>query len=97
MIVKLNAFEVKLLNAYKKDGYKSIRQINRANILLLLNKGKKLKDIVDFLDVERTTVWRTGKRYLEEGIQKALEELERPGQPTKYTMEHQAGLVALGL
>jgi putative transposase len=95
MVIKLKPSEIKFLNEFKNEGSKSIRQINRANILLLLNKGKKVRDIVDFLDVERTTVWRTGKRYLESGMQMALEELERPGQPVKYTIKHQTELVAL--
>lgn len=93
--INLKPGEVKFLNEFKNEGKKSIREINRANILLLLNKGKIINDIVDFLDVDRKTVWRTRKKYFESGIGSALTESERLGQPVKYTMKHEAEVVAL--
>jgi transposase len=93
--IKLKLSEVRFLKEFKNEGQKSIREINRANILLLLNKGKSITEIVDFLDVDRKTVWRTGKKYLQSGIENALVESERSGQPIKYAMEHQTELVAL--
>lgn len=83
------------MKEFRNTGYKSIREINRANILLLLNKGKSVKDIMDFLDVDRTTIWRIGKKYVQSGVTEALMELERFGQPIKYTMKHETELVAL--
>lgn len=50
---------------------------------------------MDFLEVERTTIWRTRKRYLEEGLEKALQEKERSGQPRKYGAKQRAEVVAL--
>jgi len=41
-------------------------------------------EIEDFLNVDRLTIWRSKKKYLTQGIEKALEEQERPGQPVKY-------------
>jgi putative transposase len=93
--LKLKAAEVNFLKEFKNLGHKSIREINRANILLLLNKGKSVKDIMDFLDVDRTTIWRTETKCLQSGVANALLELERPGQPVKYTMKHETELVAL--
>jgi len=61
----------------------------------LLNKGKKDSEIVDFLGVERTTIWRTRKRYLEEGLESALQERERSGQPRKYGPRQEAEVIAL--
>lgn len=92
----LSAEDLVYLRQYKHDhARRSVRQLNRANILLLLNKEKTETAIADFLDVERTTVWRTKKRYLDKGLLHALEEDPRPGQPKKYTITHQAELVAL--
>jgi putative transposase len=93
--LKLKAAEVTFLKEFKNLGHKSIREINRANILLLLNKGKSVKDIMDFLDVDRTTIWRTETKYMQSGVANALLELERSGQPIKYTMDHETELVAL--
>ncbi|SDE00519.1 Homeodomain-like domain-containing protein, partial [Niabella drilacis] len=93
--VKLSAKELSYLDEQKRSGDSSLRRYNRINILLLLNKGKKNTEIEDFLDVDRVTIWRTKKRYLEEGIEKALEEDARSGQPAKYTTDHETELAAL--
>jgi putative transposase len=93
--VKLSKKELKYLEVQKKSGNLSLRKYNRINILLLLDKGKRNKEIEDFLGVDRVTVWRTKSRYLEQGIERALEEEERPGQPKKYTTDHEAELAAL--
>jgi transposase len=93
--IKLRKKELLYIDEQKRSGNLSLRRYNRINILLLLNKGKKNAEIEDFLGVNRVTIWRTKKRYLEEGIEKALEEEERPGQPVKYTTDHEAELAAL--
>jgi putative transposase len=63
--VKLSQSELAFLHSFKSSDKRSQREYNRANILLLLHKGKKDAEIVDFLEVERTTVWRTRMRYLQ--------------------------------
>jgi transposase len=93
--VSLNQKELEYLRSFKRSAKRSQREYDRANILLSLHKGKKDIEIVDFLEVERTTVWRTRKKYLEEGIERALGERARSGQPKKYTQKHEAEVVAL--
>lgn len=93
--VKLKPSEIEFLKAFKSSGKRSQREYDRANILLLLDKGKSDTEIVDFLDVERTTVWRTRKRYLEEGLDKSLQEKQRSGQPKKYGAKQEAEIIAL--
>lgn len=93
--VKLRKSELSYLDSYKISGKLSLRQYNRLNILLLLHKGKMVNEIADFLNVDRITVWRTKSRYLKYGIDKALEEDKRPGQPVKYATDQQAELAAL--
>lgn len=93
--IKLTKSELFYLNSYKNTGKISLREYNRINILLLLHKGKKITEIEDFLNVDRITVWRIKKKYLEHGIKKALEEEERPGQPVKYATDQQTELAAL--
>jgi transposase len=93
--VKLKKSELSYLESYKNSGNLSLREYNRVNILLLLNKGKKAADIEEFLHVDRITVWRTKKKYQEQGIKKALEEDARPGQPVKYATDQQAELSAM--
>ena len=95
MKVKLSPSEIEFLRTFKSSGKRSQREYDRASILLLLDKGKLDTEIVDFLEVERTTVWRTRKRYLEEGLEKSLQEKERSGQPKKYGDKQQAEVIAL--
>ena len=92
--IKLKKSELLYLESYKSSN-RSLREYNRANILLLLHKGKKIVDIEDFLNVDRITIWRTKKKYLEQGIKNALEEDARSGQPVKYVADHHAELAAL--
>ena len=93
--LKLTKKEIEYLKAQKQSGSLSVRKYNRINILLLLDKGKKNGEISDFLGVDRVTIWRTKNRYFEQGIEKALEEEERSGQPKKYETEHEAELASL--
>ena len=93
--IKLSKKELNYLANEKAKGNLSTRKYNRINILLLLNKGKKNSEIEDFLGVDRITIWRTKNRYAEQGIEAALEEDARPGQPVKYSTDHEAELAAL--
>jgi transposase len=93
--IKLTKTDLSYLQSYKNSGNLSLREYNRVNILLLLNKGKKNVEIEDFLNIDRITIWRTKKKYLEYGVEKALEEDERSGQPIKYATDQQAELSAM--
>jgi transposase len=83
------------LKTFKKAGSHSLREFNRATILLFLDKGLSISEIENLLDVDRTTIWRIRKRYLECGVEAALIEESRSGQPIKYTTNHEAELTVL--
>ena len=93
--VTLTESDLAFLESFKKDGKRSLREFNRVNILLLLHKQKRNAEIEDFLNVDRITIWRVKKKYLELGVEAALEEEERSGQPIKYTTDHEAELSAM--
>ena len=93
-VIKLKEDEVKFLRDFVKKGHKSARELTRARILLLTNQQKGDTEIAERLEVGRNTVWRTKKRYREEGLQSALTEKPRPGQPKKYTERHEAEIIA---
>jgi transposase len=93
--IKLSKTDLSYLDTYKSKSKLSLREYNRLNTLLLLNKSKKVVEIEEFLNVDRITIWRIKKRYLEHGIEKALEEDERSGQPVKYATDQQAELSAM--
>ncbi len=83
------------LRTFRKSGGLSLREFNRATILLFLDKGITISEIVNLLEVDRTSIWRIKKRYLENGLEVALTEDSRSGQPIKYTVAHEAELTAL--
>jgi transposase len=94
-IVNLSREEIEELRSFKSSAKRSRREYDRANILLLLHKEKTDAEIEDFLEVERTTIWRTKKKFLKEGLLSALGEKPRSGQPKKYGPVQEAEIVAL--
>ena len=92
--IELAEEEVKYLKEFTKKGQKSARALTRAHVLLLVHKGEKETAIAEILDVSRATVSNVKKRYREEGLQSALTEKPRPGQPKKYTDRHEAEIIA---
>lgn len=93
--LQLTPEHVEALKRFTRSGNKNVREINRAYILLWLHKGKKIAEIEDFLDVERTAIWRTKKNYLEKGLDQAIKDNPRSGQPKKYKQKQEAEIIAL--
>lgn len=92
--INLKTNEVKFLTKFIRKGKKNARSLTRARILLLANKGKGDTEIANILGVGRSTALRIRKRYLEEGLQSALVDKPRPGQPEKYNERQAAEIVA---
>ncbi|MBI5414068.1 helix-turn-helix domain-containing protein [Candidatus Peregrinibacteria bacterium] len=91
----LSSDEILFLKKFKGGKGRTLRETNRVNILLLCHSGKREKDISEFLEVTADTIWRIKKRYTEGGVKKAIEESPRPGQPRRFSTDHQAKLTAI--
>jgi cation diffusion facilitator CzcD-associated flavoprotein CzcO len=74
------------VEAMCSSGFNQVRLLQRAQILLALDKGIQDQQIADVLNIERTRIWRTRKRYLTGGLEAALYDLARPGWPTKQKL-----------
>lgn len=92
--MKLREDEERSLREFVSKGRRSARELTRARILLLAGQQKGDLEISQVLGVGRNTAWRTRKRYLEKGLEAALTERPRPGQPRKYTERHMAEIIA---
>jgi putative transposase len=92
--IKLTENEVEYLSAFVKKGRKRARELTRARVLLLVSQGRTEMEIKDMLGICRATVSNIKKRYREEGLQSALTDKPRPGQPKKYTERHEAEIIA---
>lgn len=67
----------------------------RARILLLLDQGWAPVDVPDALGCGIATVGRVRRRYEEEGLDRALSEAPRPGQPKRLSERQSAKIVAM--
>jgi putative transposase len=94
IIIELKKKEILFLKKLLKAGTNKARKLTRANTLLLANKGKQSDEIAMLLSINRSTVAQVKKRYIEKGIDYALEEQPRSGQPVKYTKKHEAEIIA---
>ena len=77
--VDLTDDERTYLLEFIKSGERSARKMNRARILLLADEGKRDRDIVESLHTSVPTVQRIRKRFVEGGLDGALNERPRPG------------------
>ncbi len=95
-IVNLTNDDREYLNQFTKRGEAKARSLTRARILLMADKGYSNKDIAEILGTTIPRVYRTRKRYCQEGLDSALFEKQRSGAPPKIdgTVEAQATLLA---
>jgi putative transposase len=92
--IKLKQRERKFLIDLTKAGKHDSREFERAYILLALDKGKKHNEIEDFYNVSRITIWRVKNKYLELGVEEAIKDEPRSGQPIKYDDKNMGEVIA---
>jgi transposase len=94
-IVKLASDERESLVELTSKGQVSARRMKRAQILMKADEDWKDEAIMAALNTSRSTVERTRQRFVEGGLDKALNEDPRPGQRTKLDDKAEAHLIAL--
>jgi len=92
--VTLSSEERALLGALVQGGRGSIRRLKRAQILLAASRGSGDERIAVNVCVGTSTVYRTKRRFVEEGLEHALSEAPRPGAERKLVAKEEALLVA---
>lgn len=99
--VALNEEERIFLHDIAHNGRNAAKKITRAHILLLCDAGehgpaKKVDDVAKTLGITDRTIEHIKKRFVEEGLEAALETRERPPRkPVKFDGKFEAQLVAL--
>ena len=73
----------------------SVRKLNRVRALQFSHQGQHPGQISNLLDISVATVYNLRKRYREEGLQRAISEKARPGQPCKVTPQVEAEITAI--
>lgn len=95
--VKLSEHERQYLQKIVKSGQDKARKITRCRILLLADeaKGKTDKGISDALNVCLATIFNIRRRYSQEGLERAINEAARSGQPPKFKGKTMAKITAI--
>jgi len=93
--IQLTEEDQATLKSFRSKGQHLAREINRAHILSALGINVPEKYIMSVLGIGRMAIWRTRSAYLEKGLDYALHDVARPGQPIIYGTDQQAEVVAL--
>lgn len=93
-VILTESEKIKLLGITKTGMHKS-RKIIRARVLLLLDQGKNRTEIQEIVGVDSNNFYKIKKRYFEGGLNAALEELPRSGQPPKITEYLEAQITSI--
>lgn len=93
--ITLKASERRQLELLSTSGVCSVRTLQRAQVLLALDRGVLDAEITKVLGIDRTRIWRIRKRYIADGLERALVDQSRPGRPREYDDKAEADLVAL--
>lgn len=93
--LRLSEAEQTELRLLINQGVHPARMIKRAQILLQSHAGKKPQDIASWLGSCLSTVYNVRQRYLSEGMEGALYEQPRPGQPVKLDLRQEAAITLL--
>jgi transposase len=83
------------LEIFRSKGLHHAREVNRAHILLALDRKIPEATVQTMLGVGRTAIWRTRSAYRERGLDYALRDTPRPGAPRDYQTDQEAKVVAL--
>jgi transposase len=94
-LVTLTEEERMHLLGLTKKGKVSARKLTRAHVLLQADAGVSDKAIAAALHIGMATVERLRKRFVEEGLDAALNERPRPGGQRRLDGKQEAFLIAL--
>lgn len=91
----LSDADLTALNQLVAKGKESARKLNRARALQFSHQGHKPQEVSELLGISVPTVYNLRKRYRQAGLERALSEKARPGQPRKVTAEVEAEITAI--
>jgi transposase len=94
-VVHLTEEDRDFLRHFTSTGKCSARKFLRAMILLLSDKDKTDEEISEILSTSTCTVQRTRQKYVTGGLDMALHELPRPGQPRKLSSSQEHQIIAI--
>jgi len=96
-LVRLSGKERQQLEKVVQSGKDKARKITRCRILLLADeaKGKTDQEISEALNVCLATIFNVRRRYCQEGVESAISEKARSGQPPRFKGKLTAKITAI--
>lgn len=94
-VVDLSEEEREQLCKFISRGKVSARKAARARILLKADEGLTDEQVAGALNLGSATVGRIRQRFVEEGLEAALNDSARPGQARKLDGKREAHLIAI--
>ena len=94
-LVNLTQDEREHLLAISRRGKSSARKVKRSLILCKAGEGATDRQVAEALMVGPSTVSRVRRRFVEGGLERALNDRPRPGQRRKLDGKQEAHLVAV--
>ena len=92
--VDLDQDEREQLTVLSRGGRIAARRLKRVQILLAADAGVDDDSMAESLGLSGSTIYRTKRRFVEEGLEAALSEQPRPGGARKLSARDAALLVA---
>lgn len=83
------------LHQLVSKGKESVRKLNRVRALQFSHQGQHPEQISTLLGMSVATVYNLRRRYREEGLERAINEKARPGQPRKVTQQVEAQITQI--
>jgi transposase len=95
--VKLSEQERQYLQKVVRSGKDKARKITRCRILLLADEsnGKTDQEISEALNICLATIFNIRRRYHQEGLERAIREAPRSGQPPQFKGKTMARITAI--
>lgn len=93
--IQLKQREREDLKVFLSVGKRSARSLKRAMILKYLDEGIHSSQIMDLLETSLPTICKVKNRYLGEGLEAALSERPRSGQPRKIGQREEAYITGI--
>jgi len=93
-VVELTDEEQAELDELVASGTKLVRKLKRAQTLLAAKEGYTDENIASMVRIGTSTVYRTKRRFVEGGLERALNDDPRPGGSRKLTGKEEALLIA---
>ena len=93
--VDLEQSERQQLLDLTRGGSAGVRKVKRAQILMMADAGRKDAEIAEAVSVGTATVYRTKQRFVDEGLEAALQERSRRGGERKLDGQQESLLVVL--